>query len=531
MSEKKKVAIVGAGMGGLTAAAYLGKEDYDVLLIDKNDHLGGLVSTFSQNGFAFDTGPRAFVNSGMVKPMLKDLGIEWEYLPNKISIGIEDQIFSVDSMDSIKEYQQILDSLYPESRDQIAAIIEVMSELSEYTRILYEFDNPNFGDVMSDRKFIFRELIPWTFQFLKALRRMRKFEMPMEEFLDDYTDNQALIDVLTQMFFRKTPTHFSLGYFYVYLDYFYPRGGTGALPRLLKEKVIDSGGNIKLNTWITEVLPEERMIVDSVGYQYHYDYLIWAADLKTLYKSIKPVELDPGMVSEIEAEKEQVLKAKGAESVFIMFLTVDQPPSFFAERGGPHFFYSPKRTGLGDIHRGERQKLLDNFDNLSKRDVKAYLDRFTENNTFEISIPALRDPALAPEGKTGIMISFLFDYELMEKVNKAGWYDEIKGYLDKRIIDLFSNSVYEGFSEKIIDVYSSTPLTLNRVSGSSGGAITGWSFETDIPVIDTLKDIPKSVLTPIPNIYQAGQWAYAPAGVPIAMLTGWYATQKIIKGK
>jgi hypothetical protein len=44
-----------------------------------------------------------------------------------------------------------------------------------------------------------------------------------------------------------------------------------------------------------------------------------------------------------------------------------------------------------------------------------------------------------------------------------------------------------------------------------------------------LKDIPKSVFTPVPNIYQAGQWAYSPAGVPIAMLTGWYAAQHIVK--
>ncbi|MFZ6018702.1 MAG: NAD(P)/FAD-dependent oxidoreductase, partial [Chloroflexota bacterium] len=55
------------------------------------------------------------------------------------------------------------------------------------------------------------------------------------------------------------------------------------------------------------------------------------------------------------------------------------------------------------------------------------------------------------------------------------------------------------------------------------------SFENPPPVIHTLKDIPKSVLTPIPNVYQAGQWVYSPAGVPIAMLTGWYASQNIIK--
>ena len=106
MMEKKKIVIVGAGMAGLTAAAYLSRENYNVLLLDKNDRCGGLVNTFEVEGFSFDSGPRAFVNSGMVKPILKDLGINWKFLENKISIAIEDEMFRVDSMDSINEYER-----------------------------------------------------------------------------------------------------------------------------------------------------------------------------------------------------------------------------------------------------------------------------------------------------------------------------------------------------------------------------------------------------------------------------------------
>ena len=247
-TENKKIVIVGAGMAGLTAAAYLARENYNVLLLDKNDRIGGLLNTFENDGFFFDAGPRAFVNSGIVKPMLKDLGISWDFLENKISIGIEDQLFRVDSMDAIKEYKRILVNLYPENIEDIEKIISIIYKLSEYTKVLYEFDNPNFVDLMSDKKFIFRKLIPWTLKFLNALRKFNQFNMPMEEFLKRLTDNQSLIDILTQLFFRKTPTYFALGYFYVYLDYFYPKGGTGALANLLKEKILDWGGEIKLNT-------------------------------------------------------------------------------------------------------------------------------------------------------------------------------------------------------------------------------------------------------------------------------------------
>lgn len=122
-SERKRVVVVGAGMAGLTAAAYLAREGFDVLLVDKNDRVGGLVSTFENNGFFFDTGPRAFINSGIIKPMLGHLGIQWDLFENVISIGIEDHLIKIRSMDDLREYQRILVQLYPENEAEIQQII------------------------------------------------------------------------------------------------------------------------------------------------------------------------------------------------------------------------------------------------------------------------------------------------------------------------------------------------------------------------------------------------------------------------
>jgi len=127
------------------------------------------------------------------------------------------------------------------------------------------------------------------------------------------------------------------------------------------------------------------------------------------------------------------------------------------------------------------------------------------------------------------MVSCLFDYSILKNVETAGWYDEFKAAFESHVIRILSESIYPNLAEDLLFQFSATPLTIQKVSGSSEGAITGWSFETTPPVVNTLKDIPKSVLTPIPHVVQAGQWAYSPAGVPIAMLTGWYASQSIIK--
>ena len=525
----KTIVIVGAGMAGLTAAAYLSREKFNVILFDKNDRTGGLIGTFDRSGFCFDSGPRAFINSGIVKPILKDLGIHWDFLENKISIGIEDQLFWVNSIDDLQNYKQLLIHLYPESEGDIEKIISIMYALSGYNKVLYEFDNPNFGDAMSNKKFVIKKLLPWTFKFLHALRKLNQFNMPMEGYLQGLTENTSLIDILIQHFFRNTPAYFALGYFYGYLDYFYPKGGTGALNHLLKAKIQSWGGNIKLNKLIVEVVPSQSTIIDSEGWSYPYDHLIWAADLKTLYQCLNPDGLEPKTAREIEAEAHRILSSKGAESVFILFIAVNRPPSYFQENGGAHMFYTPSKQGLGETNRQERLRLIEDFDHKSKTEVRNWLEKYIQLNTYEVSIPVLRDNSMAPEGQTGLMISCLFDYDVMAKVEKAGWYEEFKEIIENQIIDIFSRTIYKNMGEDILFKFSSTPLTINKVSGSSEGAITGWSFETESPVVNKLKDIPKSVLTPVPNVYQVGQWAYSPAGVPIAMLTGWYATQKIIK--
>lgn len=527
--RKEKIVIVGAGMAGLTAAAYLLKNDYDVLLLEKNDRTGGLVNTFEREGFSFDTGPRAFVNSGMVQPMLDDLEIDYEVVNNEISIAIEDQMIRIDSLSAINDYKRILLALYPESAADIEKIIKVIYKLSKDTAVLYEFDNPNFKDYTKDKKVLLTKLLPWSFKFLNSLRRFNKFNMPMEDYLKGLTDNQSLIDILTQFFFRKTPTYFALGYFYVYLDYFYPKNGTIALPQILHKRVIENGGVIQLNTRIQEVIPSQKKVIDAEGKSYEYDHLIWATDLKTLYRQIDPAGLDENTTNNLNTQSQIIESSKAAESVFIMFLAVDRPSSYFKDKSGEHMFFTPSKKGLGDTNHKGKQYLVDNFDSLSKNDVYVWLDDFCNLNTYEVSIPSLRDSSLSPEGQTGIMISCLFDYEVAEKISEAGWIDEFKTAMEDRIVKIFSQTIFEDMDKDLLFKLSTTPLTINKITGNSAGAIVGWSFETKAPVYNRLKDLPKSVLTPIPEIYQASQWAYAPAGVPIAMLTGWYATQKIMK--
>lgn len=55
-AAQKKVVVIGAGIGGLTAAALLAHRDYSVKVFDQAIVPGGCASTFKRRGFTFDVG-------------------------------------------------------------------------------------------------------------------------------------------------------------------------------------------------------------------------------------------------------------------------------------------------------------------------------------------------------------------------------------------------------------------------------------------------------------------------------------------
>ena len=55
--NRKKVVVIGAGLGGLSAAISLASEGFSVELLEKNDKVGGKLNIMIKDGFTFDLGP------------------------------------------------------------------------------------------------------------------------------------------------------------------------------------------------------------------------------------------------------------------------------------------------------------------------------------------------------------------------------------------------------------------------------------------------------------------------------------------
>jgi len=113
MTDKYDVVIVGGGVAGLTSAAYLSRDGYRTLLVEQSHETGGLVHTFWHRGYAFDAGIRAFENSGILFPMLRDLGLTVECLPNPVSIGIMNEWTKLHTRASLEDYQDMLTRVFP----------------------------------------------------------------------------------------------------------------------------------------------------------------------------------------------------------------------------------------------------------------------------------------------------------------------------------------------------------------------------------------------------------------------------------
>jgi len=535
MKKSGKVIVVGGGMAGLTATTYLAKNGVDVTLFEKSDHTGGLVNSFERNGFTYDGGIRSLEDSGILFTMLKDLGIEMEWVNSKVSIGLEQDVIKLKDKTSLDDYEAFLKRHFPKTHGEIDRIMIVIKKIMGYMDVLYGIENPIFMDMTADPKYMRKVFLPWFIKYLGTVNKILKMNQPVESYLENFSKDQQLNDNITQHFFKHTPAFFALSYFSLYLDYHYPLGGTGMLPKKVDELARKLGADIKLKTAIEVLDLENKYVIDNHGDKHDFDELIWAADLRSMYRSIPVDNLKKKKnIKAVTRKNEELKDIKGGESVFTLYLAVDIETDYFKKVCSEHFFYTPEITGLSMLDSSVLDQLYAcktpvDLEKINS-DIKTYIKNFFQLNTFEISIPALRDPSLAPEGKTALVISTLFDYEICRKFKDLNWYDEFKAYAEKCMVHTLSHSIYPDMDKKIIDQFSSTPLTMEEWTSNLHGALTGWAFTNKhIPVVHKITDMFDAVDTPLPHIFQAGQWTYCPAGFPIAMFTGKKAVDKVLK--
>jgi phytoene dehydrogenase-like protein len=515
------VIIVGGGISGLTAAIYLTKYGYKPLLLEKSDEIGGMINSFTYNGFVFDGGIRSIESSGVVKPLIKEFNLDIKFDRSFVTYGIKDRVIKLNDINDLVNYENLYLSLFPNNKSEIKIIIKKIRKILKYMDVLYGIDNPMIVDLKNNKSYVFKTLLPWFFKFIPTIIKINQLTVPVEDYLKRYTTNQSLIDMIIQHFFKSTPAFFALGYFSLYFDYHYPKGGTSKLPLELEKKILESGGIISKNREIKYIDIVNNQLIDHQDNVYTYKKLIWAADLKSLYNQIDLNNIkNIKYLNRITSKKNLLHDKIGAESVLTVYATVDLEPEYFRNLSSEHFFYTPNDKGLSNYKLTKYNQFAEMIDSLKD---------FYDYNTFEISIPSLRDSSLSPKGKTGLIISILMEYDFIKHIEEQGFYKEFKEFTENYFIKILSDSIYKGLDQKVINTFCSTPLTFKNRLGSSDGSIIGWAYHHKIPVEHKMSKITKSIYTEIKDVYQAGQWSFSPAGVPISIITGKLAADKVKK--
>jgi phytoene dehydrogenase-like protein len=74
-THESPVVVIGAGLSGLVSAALLTRRGLPVVVVERSSALGGRAATREKHGFSFNLGPHALYRSGLMRRMLKDLGV------------------------------------------------------------------------------------------------------------------------------------------------------------------------------------------------------------------------------------------------------------------------------------------------------------------------------------------------------------------------------------------------------------------------------------------------------------------------
>jgi len=75
-----KVAVIGGGIAGVSAAYELARSGVEFVLYEASDRLGGIIETVQRDGFVVECGPDSWVTE---KPWARELAIE---------LGLADEI-------------------------------------------------------------------------------------------------------------------------------------------------------------------------------------------------------------------------------------------------------------------------------------------------------------------------------------------------------------------------------------------------------------------------------------------------------
>lgn len=288
----KKVVVIGAGFAGLCAAGTLAKQGNKVILIEKNDQVGGRARIWKEKGFTFDMGPSWYWMPEVFENYYKQFGKKTSdfYDLRRISPSYRIYFGKNDVVDVPSDYQSLrnlFEEIEPGSGDKLFQFLND-------AKYKYETGMNDFVWRPSNSISEFFEL-----SIVKALFKMNLFGSVSKE-VRTLFKNPKLRKLLEfpVLFLGATPQNtpglYSLmNYADLVLGTWYPMGGMNEIVKAMEQIALEQGVEIHLNEEVSSIEHQHKKIKKVITNKasYEVDGVIAAADYAHVDSKILPESL------------------------------------------------------------------------------------------------------------------------------------------------------------------------------------------------------------------------------------------------
>ena len=486
--------VIGSGMGGLTAAALLAKKGLKTLLLEKEKQVGGYVVSFRRDGFTFDaTG--VFIGGcqegGDFYQILKEIGADKdvEFIPihhiRNIYPGFEVHLRE----GGFGSYMEALLDIFPEEEKGLKEYLSLVKRIGEEVK--------SYSEITRVKKVLFPFYFWNLFRFHRTSHKV---------ILDRLFRGGEIKMALHTLPATEPPSRLSFLFVATLISkalmegVFYPRGGMGKISKAMAESFLHSGGEIRLQTEVDQILIKDGRVEGTL-----------TKDGKIFQSPLVVSNVSPNRLRKILPLEFQIPFARRIEhleysySCFILYMATDLD---VRERGLPYFTYLRSLSDLEEEDRIFRE------------------GRVPKNPTMMISIPTLLDSSSAPVGQHILKVLVVVPYHYQKDWGGEDpvRYRDIKDEFSREILQRLELRLIPGLRDHLLFYEAATPLTLERYTGNELGAMYG------------LGSTPKQIgnlrpphQTPIPGLFRVGHYTRPSHGIVGASLSGLFAARTILQ--
>ena len=322
-----KISVVGAGIGGMSAAARLAKQGHQVTVFENSDQSGGKCRTEWFGDYAFDTGPSLLTLPAVFRDLFLKTGKRIEHV---LDISPVDPAFNYNFADGSnvtfpnlsnpKTYQEIEKSFGISASQSWRQIIERSEKMWEASRDSFiESELTSIWPLLLRKNLInqINQISPFT--SLRSLSEKLNLDPHLKMIIDRYatytgSDPRSAPAVLLTIAFVES----TFGAWHI-------KGGIGQLSVALEQRCRDLGVDFEFKSLVTKIVVEQNKVkglVLSDGKIIKTDLVVSNSDAEYTFNSLIGSE-----VSSARGERRKLKSATKSLAGFSLLLGLDNSKS------------------------------------------------------------------------------------------------------------------------------------------------------------------------------------------------------------